>query len=465
MENSLSKEQSSIADRSLISLTLPIFVDLFFIFMISVTDAWFLSQISDNAAAAVGAMLPILGIGFALYSTIQQAGSSIATQKLGAKDYQSVAGTYGVLILLILFSGLCMTVTFVSGADIFPAILGLTGELSSVAQTYLTTLGMGTWILALRFSVTGILASQGKTNWNMFSTAIMSVANILFNYILIDGKFGAPAMGVQGIATASVIAWSLSLLFSLSIILWHFKIEIYFPIHWKLFKSFCRPILKIAIPSIVEPLSWQLTQLLMTTMVVMMGTLSLATRIYSFNLLFIGILYGFAISGGVQIKVAFLIGANRFDDAQNELLKGIKIGVVGVLIFMTILVSYSHYFYSFFTDNKEIWALGSTVLLIGFIGELGRPFNLIVGASLRACGDARYTSIIGFISMWFIAVPLAWYFGLHLAWGLVGVWFAASIDEVFRGMSNMHRWNTKKWQSKGLYAEANKKRLNFNNKF
>ena len=451
---SLPKEQPSLADRSLISLTWPIFVDLFFIFMINVTDAWFLSQISDNSAAAVGAMLPILGIAFALYSTMVQAGSSISTQQIGAKDHHKVGGTYGVLILLMAFSGLIMAVVFVSGAQTFPTLLGLTGELSSVAQTYLSTLGMGTWVLALRFSATAILASQGKTNWNMFSTAIMSVVNILFNYILIDGKFGAPAMGVQGIATASVIAWSLSLLFSLSVILWHFRIEIYFPKCWQSFKDFCRPILKIAMPSIVEPLSWQLSQLLMTTMVVMMGTMSLATRIYSFNILFIGILYGFAISGGVQIKVAFLIGANRFDDAQNELLKGIKIGVVGVLIFMTVLVSYSHYFYSFFTDNKEIWALGSTVLLIGFLGELGRSFNLIVGASLRACGDARYTSIVGFISMWFIAVPLAWYFGLHLAWGLAGVWFAASIDEVFRGISNMHRWNTKKWQTKGLYAKA-----------
>jgi len=450
----LPKQQPTIADRSLISLTWPIFVDLFFIFMINVTDAWFLSQISDNSAAAVGAMLPILGIGFALYSTLSQAGGSIATQQLGAKAHDKVGGTYGVLVLLALLSGLCMAAFFISGADVFPDWLGLNNELSSVAQIYLTTLGMGTWVLALRFAATSILSSQGKTNWNMFSTAIMSVVNILFNYILIDGKFGAPAMGVQGIATASVLAWSLSLIFSVSVILWHFKIEITVPKQWQSFKDYCRPILKIAIPSIVEPLSWQLSQLLMTTMVVIMGTLSLATRIYSFNLLFIGILYGFAISGGVQIKVAYLIGANRFDDAQNELLKGIKIGVVGVLIFMAILVTFSQYFYSFFTDNKEIWALGSTVLLIGFLGELGRSFNLIVGASLRACGDARYTSIVGFISMWFIAVPLAWYFGLHLAWGLVGVWLAASIDEVFRGVSNMHRWNTKKWQTKGLYAKS-----------
>tara|TARA_B110000211_G_C14022337_1_gene528265 strand:- start:894 stop:1163 length:270 start_codon:yes stop_codon:yes gene_type:complete len=89
--------------------------------------------------------------------------------------------------------------------------------------------------------------------------------------------------------------------------------------------------------------------------------------------------------------------------------------------------------------------LGSTVLLISFLGELGRSFNLIVDASLRACFDARYPSIVGVISMWFIGVPLAWFLGLNLAWGLAGIWLATSIDDVFRGISNMHRWNTKKW--------------------
>lgn len=448
------KNTKSIADRSLLSLTWPIFIDLFFIFMINVTDAWFLSRISDGAAAAVGAMLPILGIGFALYSTIHQAGNSVATQRLGAKDYDKVASTYGALIIFTLLAGIFMAILFIFGAEMFTSLMGLTGELASISQIYLSTLGMGTWLLALKFAAAAVLSSQGHTKWNMWSTALMSVVNVIFNYLLIDGKYGAPAMGVQGIALASVLAWLFSLLFSLYIILRHLKIQIHLPTNWHSFKNIASPIFNIAKPSIIEPMSWQLTQLLMTSMVVTMGTMALATRIYSINLLFVTILYGMAISSGVQIKVAFLIGARNYTLAQKELLNGVKIGIIGVIIFMTILVTFSAYFFSIFTDNKEIWLLGSSLLLVAVFGELGRSFNLIVGASLRACGDAKYTSIVGFISMWLIAVPLAWLFGIHLAWGLVGVWLGTSIDEVLRGISNMRRWNTKKWQTKGLYAQS-----------
>lgn len=420
--------------------------------MINITDAWFLSRISDSAAAAVGAVLPILGIAFALYSTLHQAGNGIAGQRLGAKDFQNLAGTYGVLFCLTLIAGVIMAFFFILGSSSITQLIGLSDEMMPMADIYLSTLGIGTWVLALRFGATTVLASLGKTKWNMFSTGIMSVVNIIFNYILIDGKFGFPALGIQGIAFASVIAWSVSLLFSLGIIFFHFKISIRIPVIWDQFKDMARPMMKIAIPSIIEPMSWQFTQLIMTVMVISIGDVALATRIYTLNLLFVAILYGFAISAGVQIKVAFLIGAQAFDKAQSELVQGVKIGLSGVIIYMAFLLIFSPYLFNVFTADQRIWTLGASVIIVACLGEFGRSFNLIVGASLRATGDARYTSIIGFISMWFIGLPLAWFFGLELGWGLVGIWIATSCDEMLRGATSMLRWNSKRWQTKGLYS-------------
>jgi putative MATE family efflux protein len=450
----LNNKNKTLADKSLLSLTWPIFIDLFFIFMINVTDAWFLSQISDNAAAAAGAMLPILGIGFAFYSTLHQAGNSVAGQRIGAKDHKKIASTYGILTLLLLIAGLIMAAIFFLGASTFSSWMGLSGDIAQMSQVYLSTLGLGTWILALRFATNSILASQGKTTWNMWSTTLMSLINIIGNYILIDGKFGAPAMGIQGIAIASIIAWLASLLFNIVIITYHFKVSIVFPRSWLSLKEHSVPLVKIAAPSVIEPLSWQLVQLLMTTMVVVMGATSLATRIYCFNIIYIGILYGFAISAGVQLKVAYLIGANKYKSAQNELIKGVKIGLIGIVIFLICIISFSQLLFQVFTDNQEIWLLGSTILFISIFSEIGRSLNLIVGASLRACGDAKFTSIVGFTSMWFIALPLAWYFGIYLSWGLVGIYIGSSLDEALRGTSNILRWNSGEWQSKGLYAKS-----------
>lgn len=447
------KTNPSVADRSLLSLTWPIFIDLFFIFMINVTDAWFLSRISDSAAASIGAVMPILGIAFALYSTLHQGGSSVASQRIGAGDHSKLATTYGALFVILLFGGIFLTVMMMAFAPTFAQWMGLQDDMSAMASIYLSTIGMGTWILAIRFAAAAVLTSQGKTHWNMWSTFVMTIVNILFNYLLIDGKFGFPALGVQGVAYASVIAWITSLCFTLVIIIKHLKINIALPRRWLLFKKESAPILKIALPSVLEPMSWQFTQILMTVMIVTMGELALATRIYSFNLLFTAILYGFAISSGVQIKVAHYIGAKRFDDAHKQLMLGLKLGLIGAMFFVFTLLAFSDQLFAIFTDNVEIWALGKLILLVAIMGEFGRSINLIVGSSLRASGDARYVSTVGFVLMWFIALPLAWLLGLHFAYGLVGIWLATSLDECIRGVIGFKRWQSGVWRTKGIYIE------------
>jgi len=254
------KSSPSVADRSLLRLTWPIFIDLFFIFMINVTDAWFLSRISDTAAASIGAVMPILGIAFALYSTLHQGGSSVASQRIGAGDYSKLASTYGALFAVLLFGGVFLTVMMMSFAPTFAQWMGLQDDMSAMASIYLSTIGMGTWVLAIRFAAAAVLTSQGKTHWNMWSTFIMTIVNILFNYLLVDGKFGFPALGVQGVAYASVIAWIVSLCFTLIIIIKHLHIKITLPNNWLQFKKDSTPILKIALPSVLEPMSWQLTK-------------------------------------------------------------------------------------------------------------------------------------------------------------------------------------------------------------
>jgi hypothetical protein len=60
--------------------------------------------------------------------------------------------------------------------------------------------------------------------------------------------------------------------------------------------------------------------------------------------------------------------------------------------------------------------------------------------------------MVGFIIMWFMALPLAWLLGLHYGYGLVGIWLATSLDECIRGIIALKRWNTGIWRSKGIYV-------------
>lgn len=93
-----------------------------------------------------------------------------------------------------------------------------------------------------------------------------------------------------------------------------------------------------------------------------------------------------------------------------------------------------------FTKDQEIIALGVMVLGSEFLLEAGRSVNLVLVNGLRAMGDVNFPLYIGLFSMWFFAVGFGFLLGIPLGMGLLGVWIALGLDEVFRAVGMAIKW-------------------------
>ena len=62
--------------------------------------------------------------------------------------------------------------------------------------------------------------------------------------------------------------------------------------------------------------------------------------------------------------------------------------------------------------------------------------------------------MMALVSMWGLAIPLGWYLGLHLGWGLIGIWLALAADEWTRGLAMYWRWKSRRWEKKVLIQPA-----------
>jgi Na+-driven multidrug efflux pump len=102
--------------------------------------------------------------------------------------------------------------------------------------------------------------------------------------------------------------------------------------------------------------------------------------------------------------------------------------------------------YQIFTDDLNIIQTGATLLLLTLILEPGRTFNLIIINALRAAGDAKFPVFMGVLSMWGLSVPLAYWLGIHMEWGLIGVYLAFVVDEWLRGLIMFWRWRSRVWE-------------------
>mgnify|MGYP002148576767 CR=1 FL=1 len=81
-----------------------------------------------------------------------------------------------------------------------------------------------------------------------------------------------------------------------------------------------------------------------------------------------------------------------------------------------------------FTHDTDIIATGAILLWWMVALEPGRCFNLVVINALRATGDARFPLYMALVSMWGIAVPLAYFLGIMQGYGLVGIWLALACE-------------------------------------
>jgi len=88
------------------------------------------------------------------------------------------------------------------------------------------------------------------------------------------------------------------------------------------------------------------------------------------------------------------------------------------------------------------------------IYEPGRVFNIVIINSLRATGDARFPVQIAMVSEWCFGLPLAWFLGLKLHWGLPGIWIAMMTEEWVRGLIMYRRWTKRSWLKYAYQSRA-----------
>lgn len=441
------KLNNVVNERSLFLLTLPIFIDLLLVFLINVVDIWFISQISDEAAASVGAVLQVTGIGFTFFVTLSYAGNAVASQLAGANNTWDRA-VYLSLLILMLMVGLFVSLIFYCCADEIARLIGLKGSAYTIGSSYLALLGVGCWLLAIRYGLSIVLTSQGQTQWNMVCSLTMFLVNVLLNDLFIHGRLGIPALGVLGVALSTVIAWCVGVFFTWAVIRFRFHIALFSVFEYDAIKARTRAILSIGLPSVAEPLAWHLSQITLVVFVISYGEVALTARTYLSQVLFGVALFSTALSIGVQTKVSNLIGAKRHEAANTLLMQGVRIGLFGAFMLVSLLIIFYRFTFGIFTTDTAVLSLIFSCLFIAIISECGRVLNLVVGASLKACGDAHFVSGVAVSLMWFMVVPLAWFLGSAVGWGLLGIVCALAVDEGVRGIVMIARWRRGVWRTK-----------------
>lgn len=440
----------SLRDRSLFSLAWPVSLTMTVGIMQPMLDSWFLAQVNDSAAAGVGAMVPVFAATMILLNTFGQAGASVAGQLLGARRPRHARATWALLLALLSILGGLLGGALALFSGQVAGVMGLQGEIFLHGKTFLFVLGTGMVARALWAGCLNILASVGLTNWNLWAAILVIATNVLLNLLFLGYGGLMPSMGTQGVALATVISWvvvSVALLAVLSRKLgWLPSIR-----DVRLgFRHQLSPLLRIGLPSAVEPISFQIYLVVLGSLVVRLGEVPLTARVYAANLANIPVIFSYATGFAAQILVAHLVGAGLPEEADRRLRHALRWGV-GLTTVATLGVAITApWTLSFFTRSGEVLALGCTLLWIDAILQPAKCGNIAITFSLRASGDSRFPAIMGTSLMWSVGLGSCLFlcFGLH--WGVLGIWAGMVVDEWVRAVVNWRRWVGGGWKDKAV---------------
>lgn len=444
------------------ALSWPIFIELFLQFCIGTADTLMVSRISDDAVAVVGFANQLFNALMILFTTVAGGAGILIAQKLGSrKELQArkistmaFTATTGIGILL----------SFV--LMLFPIpiaqLLQMPASLLPLGKIYISIVGGGMFLTAMMSTLSTVIRNTGNTKGPMYLALAMNVVHIFLNYSFIFGAFGFPQWGLTGVAISTLASRLFATVVLLVMFLYAFSSRIEWrelvSFEWKLF----REVMVIAWPLGVNMACWVFSQLIIFSFISMLGAAEMAARTYMNTLESFCFMLGSSIAMAVQIQVAHLYGGKRTKEAYRSAYRALVIGLILVTINALIIYAFGQHFLRIFTADSHIIALGASLLILNLLLQPGKMLNMALGNCLNAVGDTRYTMTIAIISMWLIATGMSYILGIHLGFGLVGIYCCMIADEYLRGVLVFIRWKGQK-RLKQAEQEAHAAAMTSNN--
>ena len=234
-----------------------------------------------------------------------------------------------------------------------------------------------------------------KTKVISYTTVVLAIVNIVLDYALIFGNFGAPEMGIAGAAIASVIAEATALLYFIGYTFVKVKFADY-----ALFK-FCKPdvqrlfaILKVAVPIMMQQFISLSVWFVFFLFIEKLGEAALAVSniIRSVYVILMIPVWGFATA--TNSLVSYLIGLKQQENVLPLIYKIVILCVGGVLFIVSVGMLFPDLIMRVYTNDAELIEMGKPVLKVVSVGALSLAVGFILFNGISGSGKTNVSLLI-----------------------------------------------------------------------
>lgn len=254
---------------------------------------------------------------------------------------------------------------------------------------------------------------------------VANVFNVLFNWVLIFGHLGFPALGLVGAGIATGLTRSVS---ALGLVWWvcGFRLHRDAWIPWSRACWESRglgEIISIGVPVAVQ-MSLEIWAFSAAALVAgRLGTTPLAAHTVVLNMAALAFMVPLGISQGAVTRVGNLIGGQRPGEAQRAawIALGMGAGVMSASAVSFVLLR--HFLPRIYTPEASVVALCASILPIAAAFQIFDGLQVVGCGILRGMGRTRPAAVFNLVSYWLLGLPLGTWLALRAGWGLAGIWW------------------------------------------
>ncbi len=400
----------------------PVLLSILMEHLIGMTDTAFLGRVGEVelGASAIATVyylaLFMLGFGFSI------GGQIIMARRNGEKQYDKIGAIFyqGVFFLLGLAGVIFLVTRFLSPVILKPVI--------DSAPIYEATLKYLDWRAYGFFFSFMIVMSRGffvgTTNTHILTmvSAVMVLSNVVLNYLLIFGKFGFPAMGIEGAALASSLSELIAVVFVVVYALRKVDLVRYGFNHFSGFEpGLLLGILKTSVWTMVQHFVAVSTWLFFFLAVESLGERPLAITNILRNLSSLPFMVTAAFAATGTSLVSNLIGSGKSDQVLGLCGRIIRISYLFVLPLLAVMMFFPFLVLRIYTDDISlIQAAIPAYLVMCSVYFINVPGNVLFHA-VSGTGNTRGALLIEFLALAVYGVYV-YYIVLHLRSGIAVCW-------------------------------------------
>lgn len=439
--------------RKTIRLTVPVFLELLISSLFGMVDMMMVgnsgpSHITTPSIAAVGITNQMMLIGIALAQAISVGGTAMISRYCGANEEERVPNVVKHLIFLVV--GL-LIIPFVSFNLLMPrsimSFIGAELDTISIGVNYFRVVVLGFIFQSFNLAIFAAIRGAGDTRTPMIVNVCINLLNVFGNYILIFGKFGAPALGVTGAGISTSLSHVIaSIVLFIMLLNKSHVVKLNISQGFKLDKNILQNLFKIGVPAALEQVGFRLGVLLFIKIVSSLGTVVYATHQIVSNILSLSFAPGQSFGIAASTLVGRSLGQKRVDRANTFIKEINRLALIASVFFAFIFYFFGAKITGLYTRDPAI--IEQSIVIMKIIALI-QPFQasaFAISGGLRGAGDTLSTLIVTIIGIVFIRLVTAHILINIVGIGLVGAWLAMLLDQFVRWIGMVARYKSGQWK-------------------